>query len=42
MNALPARIDTVALLGAARMRPTRQRQALAELFFGGGHRHVTA
>ena len=42
MNALPAKIDTVALLGAARMRPTRQRQALAELLFGGGHRHVTA
>ena len=42
MNALSAKIDTVALLCAAKMRPTRQRQALAQLLFGGGHRHVTA
>ncbi len=26
----------------ARLRPTRQRLALAELLFGRGHRHVTA
>ena len=42
MNALSVKIDTVALLCAAKMRPTRQRQALAQLLFWGGHRHVTA
>jgi Fur family iron response transcriptional regulator len=29
-------------LRAARLRPTRQRIALAELLYGGGDRHVTA
>src|SRR5258708_21864126 len=29
-------------LGAAGLRPTRQRVALARLLFEGGHRHVTA
>lgn len=42
MNALSAKIDTAALLCAAKMRPTRQRQALAQLLFRGEHRHVTA
>lgn len=42
MDALSAKIDTIALLCAAKMRPTRQRQALAQLLFRGGHRHVTA
>ena len=42
MNALSVKVDTVALLCAAKMRPTRQRQALAQLLFQGSHRHVTA
>ena len=42
MNALSVKLDTAALLCAAKIRPTRQRQALAELLFRGGHRHVTA
>jgi Fur family iron response transcriptional regulator len=29
-------------LRAAGLRPTRQRLALADLMFGGGHRHLTA
>ena len=41
-HALSAEIDTVALLCNAKMRPTRQRQALVQLLFRGGHRHVTA
>jgi len=31
-----------AVLRMARLRPTRQRVALAELLYGGGHRHVSA
>ena len=37
-----ADLDTMALLRAAKLRPTRQRRALAELLLGQGHRHVTA
>ena len=35
-------LDVVALLRAAKLRPTRQRRALAELLLGQGQRHVTA
>lgn len=35
-------LDTIALLRAAKLRPTRQRRALAELLLGHGDRHVTA
>ena len=35
-------LDTVTLLRAANLRPTRQRRALAELLLGQGDRHVTA
>lgn len=35
-------IDTVAVLRAAHLRPTRQRRALADLLLGQGDRHVTA
>lgn len=34
--------DSTAKLREARLRPTRQRVALAELLFRGGDRHVTA
>ena len=42
MNVGLAEIDPIALLYDAEMRPTRQRQTLAQLLFGRGHRHVTA
>lgn len=32
----------IELLRAAKLRPTRQRMALARLLFASGHRHVTA
>lgn len=35
-------IDPAELLRRARLRPTRQRRALARLLFAGGKRHVTA
>jgi len=35
-------LDAVTLLRAAKLRPTRQRRALAELLLGHGNRHVTA
>ena len=44
----PARTPTsrkpclTAVLRMAGLRPTRQRIALAELLFGGAHRHVSA
>lgn len=39
----PAKRDeTVKRLKAVGLRPTRQRVALAELMFDGGHRHVSA
>lgn len=42
MNVGLAEIDSIALLYDAEMRPTRQRQTLAQLLFGRGNRHVTA
>ena len=42
MNSGLAEIDPITLLYDAEMRPTRQRQFLAQLLFGRGHRHVTA
>jgi len=41
-QARPDALNVIALLRAASLRPTRQRQALARLLFAGGHRHVTA
>ena len=35
----PSQLERLRLAG---LRPTRQRLALAELLFSGGHRHVTA
>jgi Fur family iron response transcriptional regulator len=41
-QARPGAHNVIALLRAASLRPTRQRQALARLLFAGGDRHVTA
>ena len=35
-------MDVADRLRSAKLRPTRQRHALARLLFAGGHRHVTA
>ncbi|MDB5537348.1 MAG: transcriptional repressor [Devosia sp.] len=43
VRALPSRKPCLtAVLRMAGLRPTRQRVALAELLFGGPHRHVSA
>ena len=42
MNGVLSEIDLLGLLDGAKMRPTRQRKALAEILFKAGHRHVTA
>jgi Fur family iron response transcriptional regulator len=36
------RSDVRAMLRRSGLRPTRQRQALAEILFGKGHRHISA
>ncbi|MDB3952886.1 transcriptional repressor [Alphaproteobacteria bacterium] len=42
MNIVRPYTQIVELLRAAKLRPTRQRLALAKLLFGSGDRHVTA
>lgn len=42
MQSPRGQIDILQRLRAARLRPTRQRLALARLLFDGGDRHVTA
>ena len=42
MNGVLSEIDLLGLLDGTKMRPTRQRKALAAMLFKAGHRHVTA
>ena len=42
MNGVLSEIDLLGLPDGTKMRPTRQRKALAEILFKAGHRHITA
>ena len=42
MNGVLSEINLLGLPDGTKMRPTRQRKALAAILFKAGHRHVTA